>query len=191
MFKNNIHEFLLNLGYETNNLPFQFVLEKHYRIPSIGKSRKNRSTDVILKSNGLYLIYDHSTGESYTFNPEWKQEQQSHDAEYLQKRQLEIEKQRKAEEKSKIIQFASKANEAKEIWNKAQHCEDHPYMAVAGIKPINARTMPVVKTSGGQTFHNPLIIPLFDVHSHELVNLQFITPEGEKRQLSGAQSQNF
>ncbi|WP_291374878.1 plasmid replication protein, CyRepA1 family [Acinetobacter sp. UBA6720] len=191
MFKNNIHEFLLNLGYETNNLPFQFVLEKHYRIPSIGKSRKNRSTDVILKSNGLYLIYDHSTGESYTFNPEWKQEQQSHDAEYLQKRQLEIEKQRKAEEKSKIIQFASKANEAKEIWNKAQHCEDHPYMAVAGIKPINARTMPVVKTSGGQTFHNPLIIPLFDVHSHELVNLQFITPEGEKRPLSGAQSQNF
>ncbi len=191
MFKNNIHEFLLNLGYETNNLPFQFVPEKHYRIPSIGKSRKNRSTDVVLKSNGLYLIYDHATGESYTFNPEWKQKQQSHDAEYLQKRRLEIEKQRKAEEQSKIIQFASKANEAKEIWDKAQHCEDHPYMAVAGIKPINARTMPVVKTSGGQTFHNPLIIPLFDVHSHELVNLQFITPEGEKRPLSGAQSQNF
>ena len=191
MFKTNIHDFLLNLGYETKKLPFQFVPEKHYRIPSIGKGQKNRSTDVVLKSNGTYLIYDHATGESHSFNPEWSQIKAERDAAQIEKRRFEIEQQRKAENQAKIIQFKAKANEAKTIWDQAQHCADHPYMAVAGIKPINARTMAVVRTSGGQTFTDPLIIPLFDVHTHEIVNLQFITPDGEKRPLSGAQSQNY
>ena len=191
MFKKNIHEFLLSLGYEINNLPFHFVPEKQYRIPSIGKSKKNRSTAAVLKSDGTYLIYDHATGESHSFNPEWSRIKTERDSAQLEKRRFEIEQQRKAEDQAKIIQFKAKANEAKTIWDKAQHCADHPYMAIAGIKPINARTMPVVKTSGGQTFTDPLIIPLFDVHTHEIVNLQFITHEGEKRPLSGAQSQNY
>lgn len=191
MFKINIHDFLLNLGYETKKLPYNLLHEKHYRIPSIGKGQKNNSTDVVLKSNGTYLIYDHATGESYSFNPEWSQINAERDAAQIEKRRSEIEQQRKAEDQAKVIQFKSKANEAKTIWDQAQHCADHPYMAVAGIKPINARTMPVVKTSGGQTFTDPLIIPLFDVHTHEIVNLQFITHEGEKRPLSGAQSQNY
>ena len=191
MFKINIHDFLLNLGYETKKLPYNLLHEKHYRIPSIGKGQKNNSTDVVLKSNGTYLIYDHATGESYSFNPEWSQINAERDAAQIEKRRSEIEQQRKAEDQAKVIQFKSKANEAKTIWDQAQHCADHPYMAVAGIKPINARTMPVVKTSGGQTFTDPLIIPLFDVHTHKIVNLQFITHEGEKRPLSGAQSQNY
>ncbi|MDV5263220.1 hypothetical protein [Acinetobacter baumannii] len=41
------------------------------------------------------------------------------------------------------------------------------------------------------TFINPLIVPLFDVHTHELVNLQFITLDGQKRPLSGAQSKTI
>lgn len=192
MFKINIHDFLLNLGYETNNLPFQFVPEKQYRFPSIGKSKKNRSTAMVLKSDGTYLIYDHSTGESHSFNPEWSRIKTERDAAQIEKRRFEIEQQRKAEDQAKIIQFKAKANEAKTIWDQAQPCADHPYMAVAGIKPINARTMPVVRTSGGQTFTDPLIIPLFDVHTHELVNLQFISPNGKlKHPLTGAQSQNY
>ncbi len=189
MFKNNIHDFLLNLGYESNNLPFQFVPEKHYRIPSIGKSKKNRSTDVVLKSNGVYLIYDHATGENFAFNPDW-QDQQQRDVAKLEELKRQREKQNQAEQQAKLIQYSNKAHEAKAIWNKAQHCADHPYMASAGIKPINARTMQEVKTSGGQTFKNPLIVPLFDIHSHELVSLQFITPDGTKRPLAGAQSKN-
>lgn len=191
MFKINIHDFLLNLGYETKKLPYNLLHEKHYRIPSIGKGQKNNSTDVVLKSNGTYLIYDHATGESHSFNPEWSQNKAERDSAQIEKRRLELEQQRKAEAKAKVIQFKTKANEAKTIWDQAQPCADHPYMAVAGIKPINARTMPVVKTSGGQTFTDPLIIPLFDVHTHDLVNLQFITADGAKRPLSGAQSQNY
>lgn len=73
MFRTNIHDFLFNLGCETNNLPFNFVLDKQYRIPNLGKGRKNRSTSVVLKSDCTYLIYDHTNDASYSFNPEWSQ----------------------------------------------------------------------------------------------------------------------
>ncbi|MCF4900057.1 hypothetical protein [Acinetobacter baumannii] len=191
MFKTNIHDFLLNLGYTTNNLPFQFVPEKQYRFPSMGKSAKNRAASIVLKANGTYLIYDHSCGASYVFNAERTSDKSKQDPAELEKLHIELEKQRKAEKQKKIIQFQIKASEAQQIWNKAKPCSAHPYMALAGIKPINARTLSIVKTSDGQTFINPLIIPLFDVRTHELINLQFITADGTKRPLSGAQSKNY
>lgn len=191
MFKTNLHNFLLELGYNTTKLPYNFHPGKQYRIPGIGKSAKNRATAITLKNDGTYLIYDHSCGASYVFNTERTSDKSKQDPVELEKRHIELEKQRKAEEQKKIIQFQIKASEAQQIWNKAKPCLAHPYMALAGIKPINARTLPVVKTSDGQTFINPLIIPLFDVHTHELVNLQFITADGTKRPLSGAQSKNY
>ena len=191
MFKTNLHNFLLKLGYNTTKLPYNFHPGKQYRIPGIGKSAKNRATAITLKNDGTYLIYDHSCGASYVFNTERTSDKSKQDPVELEKRHIELEKQRKAEEQKKIIQFQTKASEAQLIWSKAKPCSAHPYMDVASIKPINARTLPIVKTSGGQTFINPLIVPLFDVHTHELVNLQFITLDGQKRPLSGAQSKNY
>ncbi|MEK5743230.1 plasmid replication protein, CyRepA1 family [Acinetobacter variabilis] len=191
MFKTNLHNFLLKLGYNTTKLPYNFHPGKQYRIPGIGKSAKNRATAITLKNDGTYLIYDHSCGASYVFNTERTSDKSKQDPVELEKRHIELEKQRKAEEQKKIIQFQTKASEAQLIWSKAKPCSAHPYMDVASIKPINARTLPIVKTSGGQTFINPLIVPLFDVHTHELVNLQFITLDGQKRPLLGAQSKNY
>ncbi|EHU1238503.1 hypothetical protein V6347_17315 [Acinetobacter baumannii] len=70
MFRTNIHDFLFNLGNETNNLLFNFVLDKQYCIPIQRKGQKNRSTSVVLKSDGAYFIHDHTNDASYSFNPE-------------------------------------------------------------------------------------------------------------------------
>lgn len=187
MFETNIHNFLLNLGYTTNNLPFQFVLEKQYRFPSIGKSAKNRAASIVLKSNGTYLIYDHATGDNHSFNPEWEQNKADRDEARIEQQHVALQKQREAD--AKIIQFKRKSDQAQQIWNKAQPCLDHPYMQLAGHKIAGEiRTLPIYQLNQFTVLKNPLIIPLFDAVTHELVNLQFITLD-KKRFLSGAKKQ--
>ena len=144
--------------------------------PSIGKGQKNNSTDVVLKSNGTYLIYDHATGESHSFNPEWSQINAERDAAQMKSAVLKLSSSAKLKIKPKSFNSKQKPMKPKRSGIRHSIVQIIHTWPVAGIKPINARTMPVVKTSGGQTFTDPLIIPLFDVHTHEIVNLQFITP---------------
>src|SRR5262249_15569695 len=61
---------------------------------------------------------------------------------------------------------------ASEIWNAAQLATDYPYLTRKGIK-----------THGARLHNGSLVIPMRD--GGELHSLQFITPDGQKRFLTG------
>jgi len=193
MLLKTVHHFLNDMGYNTDRLPAYLSPETEYRIPSIGKNSKNTSTSVRLKADGTYFYYDHATGTSGAFNPDWDKNK-APTREEVEERRRKAELAKQQEELKKQQSYALKKNEAQQIWNRAADCDEHPYLQsnpkTAWIKPIGARRLGHVKTSGKQYFVDPLIIPLHDLNTNEIVSLQFITLEG-KRPLAGAQSTNY
>ncbi|PKH31639.1 hypothetical protein BJF94_06695 [Acinetobacter radioresistens] len=192
LFK-TVHHFLTDLGYNTDRLPDFLVPEREYRIPSVGKKASNKSTSVRLKTDGTYLYHDHATGASGAFNPEnRKSKAPSADelAEYRRKAEWAKQKELQLKQQS----YAQRKSEAQQIWERSAPCSEHPYLQsnpkTAWITPIGARRLNHVRTSGKQYFVDPLIVPLYDIDTNEIVSLQFITQDG-KRPLSGAQSSNY
>lgn len=188
-----VHHFLSDLGYNTDRLPAYLAPEEEYRIPSIGKKPSNKSTSVRLKTDGTYFYYDHATGASGAFNPEWSSNKAPSEEELAElRRKAEWVKQK--EQQLKQQSYAAKKNEAQQIWNRAIDCDEHPYLQgnpkTSWIKPIGARRLSHIRTSEKQYFVDPLIIPLHDIDTNEIVSLQFITMDG-KRPLAGAQSTNY
>lgn len=189
-----VHNFLSDLGYDTSRLPSVLAVEREYRIPSRGKKASNKSTSVRLRFDGTYAYFDHATGASGVFNPE-RDNNKAPTAEELAELRRKAEQVRQKEQRLKLDSYAAKKIEAQQIWDKAKPCDSHPYLQsnpkTAWIKPVGARTLESVSTTGLQYFKNPLIIPLHDVNTGEIVSLQFITTDGKKRPLSGAQSTNY
>lgn len=182
----SIHDYLQSIGYITDKLPLNFIIGKEYRFPSLGKSNKNTSASIKLTHDGIYVWNDHANDASGSFNPNSANKQNKPDPEVAAKRAKRLE----VEKKAQIEKRAKAKNEAQQIWERAQPCDSHPYMATAGVKIAGqVRTLPCIKTLGGQTFKNPLIVPRYDAKTGELVNLEFIAPDGEKRPLTGAKKQ--
>jgi putative DNA primase/helicase len=86
----------------------------------------------------------------------------------------QIEQERKQREEEKQLRHEQAAKTAAYIWGKATPATDHQYLINKRIKPHHARL-----------YRDSLVIPIYD-ESRELVNLQFITPFGVKRPLTGA-----
>lgn len=82
------------------------------------------------------------------------------------------EVQRKTEEAAK---HAKAAKTAMTIWSKSTPAINHPYLIKKRIKPHLSRI-----------YKDSLVIPIFSA-TGELVNLQFIQGDGDKRFLSGGQ----
>ncbi|OGS40514.1 MAG: hypothetical protein A3K77_00785 [Euryarchaeota archaeon RBG_13_31_8] len=76
------------------------------------------------------------------------------------------------EKEKKWIQAKKKANL---IWNESKEIKDHPYLNIKKIKPYI-----------GKEWKNNLIIPIYNFNK-ELVNLQLINKDGQKKFLSGGQ----
>lgn len=183
-----IHTHLSSLGYNTERLPAVLHSGKEYRIPSLGKGNRNTSTSIKLTHDGVYVWRDHANDTGGIFNPDFGSKQTAPDPEIIKAR----EKRQALEEQAQAVKQAKAKNEAQQIWDRAKPCTDHPYMAMAGIKIAGeVRSIPYVRTQGGQKFDNPLIVPRYDAVTHELVNLEFITAEGTKRPLTGAKSKGF
>lgn len=178
-----IHTYLSSLGYDVSRLPIHLNVGKEYRLPSLGKNSKNTSASVKLTHDGIYVWRDHANDSSGAFNPNFSTQQIKADPEAV-KKQHALQKQAEAAKHNQA------KNEAQQIWESAKPCADHPYMAMAGIKIAGeVRTLPFIKTKGGQTFNNPLIVPRYDAQTGEIVNLEFIVANGEKRPLTGAKKQ--
>lgn len=194
MLLKTVHHFLSDLGYDTSRLPAHLNAELAYRIPSVGKKSTNRSTSVTLKHDGTYVYFDHATGAGGAFNPDWDKNK-APTPEEIENLRRKAEWVKQQEQLLKQKSYASKKTEAQKIWDKATPCDEHPYLQnnpkTAWIKPIGARHISHVNTTEKQYFANPLIIPLYDIDTNEIVSLQFITSTGKKRPLSGAQSTNY
>jgi putative DNA primase/helicase len=86
----------------------------------------------------------------------------------------QIDQERKQRELEEQLRHEQAAKTAAYIWGKATPATDHQYLINKRIKPHHARL-----------YRDSLVIPIYD-ESRELVNLQFITPFGVKRPLTGA-----
>lgn len=93
------------------------------------------------------------------------------DADWQQIKAARLARQKEFE--ARRIEAASKA---RYIWQNANIAINHPYLRRKQIQPHNARI----------NKHGALTIPMFNAQL-ELVNLQFIDAEGNKRFLSGGQ----
>ncbi len=89
----------------------------------------------------------------------------------------EMREQIEADRKQRQIEMHQRHNDAakkaQSIWCNAQPAISHPYLTKKRIKPHNTRI-----------YNHALVIPLYSPN-RELVNLQFIDAEGNKRFLSG------
>lgn len=187
MFRQNVYDYFEGLGYRTDKFPSSFSVGKRYRLPALGKNSKNTSLSIELKPDGTYLWHDFATDDSGAFNPDWHK-QVAQDKAEVERKQAERERTAKAEEAKKLSLYEQKAFEAQQIWTTALPCESHPYMDVAGISPVGAKTLPYVHAKNDNRYNNPLIIERRDARTNAVVNLQFIMPDGTKRPLKGAQS---
>lgn len=187
MLQKTVNDYFEYKGYNTSKFPLNFVVGKEYRLPALGKSAKNTSLAVTLTNDGTYLYTDWSNGDSGAFNPDWYNQAQQDQSE-LERRRIERERAAKLEAERKLSQHEQKALEAQQIWAKAVPCENHPYMDMADIKPIGAKTLPYVQAKDDARYLNPLIIERRDARTGAIVNLQMIMRDGTKRPLKGAQT---
>jgi len=136
------------------------------------------------KKNGAYKLnmdgnpagyFEHFPSDLKVF---WRFSVQSEPLSLSMRRQIESDRKlRNLERKQRQKEAAKKA---RFIWSKAKPIDDsgqHPYLIRKQIKPYLARL-----------YKSALLIPLFN-ESRELVNLQFIDADGNKRFLAGGKKQ--
>ncbi len=86
----------------------------------------------------------------------------------------QFEEERRLREIEKQLSYQQAACTALYIWNKSIPVIGHPYLTRKKIKAHHAKL-----------YRDSLAIPIYN-ESRQLINLQFITPDGDKRFLSGA-----
>lgn len=135
------------------------------------------SGDRLNSKNGWYILFP---GEHTGFFGSWKLGIKHHWSAGATTSQLEnilitnaINKLRKQREIDLRIKQESVADYANQLWSKSNSADSrHPYLVAKGCRNYGLRQK-----------GNILIIPIYD--KGELVNLQYISPNGEKRFLNG------
>lgn len=131
------------------------------------------------ETSGWYVLYcdgvpagvagDWRSGTEITWSAKTDltpQEQQEQD------RRIEETKKLREAERQRVAQKA--AEKAQRIWEEGRHPGAHPYLQKKGVSAYGIR----------QDKHGNLIIPAYD-HQGTIHTLQFISPDGTKRFLSG------
>jgi putative DNA primase/helicase len=127
--------------------------------------------------NGAYVLYadgkpagwfqHFSKGIKGTWSESGKREPLSKEM------RLQIEADRKQRQLEQQQRHEQAAIKAREIWASSLPAVNHDYLSKKRVKPHNARL-----------YHDSLVIPIY-APNKELVNLQFIEAQGNKRFLSG------
>jgi P4 family phage/plasmid primase-like protien len=114
----------------------------------------------------------HDAEKVYTYSSEDKLS--AVDQKHVERAVIQFERQKQAKQ-----QIAKKR--AKQIWAASVETgiDQHPYVLSKKIIPYGARISGV-----------SLVLPIVDTETKELVSLQFISPDGEKRFLEFGQTQN-
>lgn len=141
---------------------------KLYRFHIEGHKRGTRNGAYVLHASkypaGWFM--DFKSGISQT----WRSSGVSCVSYTLIKQIAEAKRQQEAEQRQAQGRAAAKAVY---IWRSAKPVTSHPYLTTKQIQPHGARL-----------YHDALVLPICD-KSEQLVNLQFINADGNKRFLSG------
>lgn len=130
--------------------------------------------------NGAYVLHpdgvpagwfqDYTTGLSQT----WRADAGKITHQEIIAQQARIDELKRLREIEQHERYENAAAKANHLWGCARPASArHPYLAKKKVKPYNLRQI-----------RESLVIPIYN-QSDRLVNLQFISPDGEKRFLSG------
>lgn len=155
-------DYVRNFGLIVNNIISDAKL---HRVPTVDKPL-SKNGYYVSHENGIFMgnwatgqkeFFSTSTGKLTKFD--WDKINQA-------KEQAKVKK-RKAQAKAAI--------DAQAMFTKAQAVKSHPYLTRKGVNPTE-----LMRVS-----YNELYIPLYDLWSMEIKNIQRIKPNGEKRYLTG------
>ncbi len=147
---------------------------KFHKFPGEGKRNGNTAAWCKLFPDGIGGIYgDYSTGLSTDWHANRETPYTQAEREAFKRHVAEAKAQAEGERKAKQAEAASKAAT---IWQGATPADNHPYLTRKGIN-----------ASGARLHNDALVIPMRD--GAELHSLQFITPESDKRFLTGGRVQ--
>lgn len=145
------------------------IIDDH-EIHRVGTKSKPRG------KNGWYISYgelvvmgDWQTGDTQTWTETGGKLLPA------QRNRIKQAMQSRQQQKARAQQQA--ATNANNLYNNAAEAATHPYMAAKGIRPAHG-----LRAAGGW-----LLVPLVDVASNKLVNLQRIAPDGTKLFLKDGQ----
>jgi putative DNA primase/helicase len=157
------------------NPPDRIEPGRFHRFPGEGKRNGNRAGWCKLFSDGLGGIYgDHSTVLTETWQAKRSRPMSLLEREAF-RRHVEESKQQAVSERERG--YAEARMEAKRIWEAAKPApEDHAYLLKKGIPRGPLRL-----------YDEALVAPIYDPAgpAGELMSLQFIAPDGQKRFLPG------
>jgi putative DNA primase/helicase len=124
--------------------------------------------------NGAYFLYLDGKPNGWFSNwrgdtGKWSASGKKHS--FTSEMRQQIQQDRKQRELEKQLRHEQAAKTAAYLWGKATPATDHQYLTNKRIKPHHARLW---------LYERQLMIPIYD-ESRELVNLQIIAPNGEKR----------
>jgi len=143
------------------------------KCPSCGRPKHGDKTmSITINSDGSGVAYCHRCEFVESHHPgKPHTEMTPAERQASRERFKAREAQREAEE---VAKHQAAAAEAERRWQDAQPCTDHTYLATKGVQAYGVRS----DGAGG------LLVPMRDAAGH-LHSLQTITPDGEKRFLSG------
>ena len=155
---------------------------RFYRFSGAGKKSTNKSAWCILFSDRLGGCFgDFSSDLFESWQVQHAKPLTVAERNDFQKKLNDIKEKNRHELEEKQLKAQQ---EAAEIWRSAIPAEnDHPYLLKKGIKSYGLRVYHGEKIIGEMACDGALIIPIR--HGKELNSLQFISPSGEKRFLSG------
>jgi putative DNA primase/helicase len=161
--------------------------EKIFDDGALHRFRTNeKATDLagwyVLHADGIPAgsFGDFRLGVSHTFRADIERKLTQRELREQRERLKAIRKQRATEE---IRRHAEAAELAKQIWNVAGTCADHPYLARKSVKAYGVRIYRGNLTIRDMKCDGALLVPLRV--SGKLKTLEFIDAQGDKRFLPG------
>lgn len=170
MVSRSLHEALRLAGYDVERLPATLAAGKFYRIPAPGRGKSDRNGWVTLLADGVAAFGDWATGEKHTWrrdggNAPYRPANDSSD------RRRAAVAQRKASERARAEHYAAI------LWERAaSDATDHPYLVRKRVASHGLRI------DGSER----LLVPVYHAKTGEIINLQRINADGEKKFLKDA-----
>lgn len=170
MSAGTLFDALRSAGYDPDRLPSLLVPGDFYRIPAPGRKKSDRNGWVTLIEDGVAVYGDWTTGERTT----WRAASDNHRTAANDNGAIIT---RAAIAKRKANDRAQAESHARKLWEQAKPATPgHSYLQRKGIDGAGLR----IDATGR------LVLPVYRAGSNELISLQHIDGDGEKRFLKNA-----